>query len=37
MQVYFLMMTIYQNNLFDAGEKVDEKVWRLPFMKIMTN
>ena len=40
MQVYFQMMINYQIKLIDAGEKVEEKVWRMPlnknFDKLMT-
>ena len=33
MQVFFQMMINYQNEIFDAGKKVDEKVWRMPLHK----
>ena len=30
MQDYFIMMINYPNQLYEAGEKVEEKVWRMP-------
>ena len=33
MRDFFQTTTNYQNRFLDAGEKVDEKVWRLPLHK----
>ena len=30
---FFQMMIIYQNKFLDAGEQVEEKVWRMPLHK----
>ena len=37
MLVFFQTMINYQNKLLNAGEKVEEKLWRMPFIKIMIN